>query len=59
MTCPCKDCKKRCVGCHGKCRNYKTWKRQYIYAVRKNRTGDPYEGSYQEKEHIRYLKRHS
>ena len=23
---PCKDCKDRCVGCHGKCVLFKEWK---------------------------------
>jgi len=23
---PCKDCDKRCEGCHGKCKSYKHWK---------------------------------
>ena len=26
MMCPCKDCKRREVGCHGKCEDYKCWK---------------------------------
>lgn len=25
MTCPCRDCKEREVGCHGYCELYKIW----------------------------------
>jgi len=25
MKCPCKDCEKRYVGCHGDCLEYKEW----------------------------------
>ena len=28
MTCPCKDCQIREVGCHGKCSSYKDWKNE-------------------------------
>jgi hypothetical protein len=24
--CPCKDCKKRVLSCHGKCKDYNEWK---------------------------------
>jgi hypothetical protein len=26
QTCPCKDCKRRFLGCHSSCGEYKTWK---------------------------------
>lgn len=57
--CPCKDCKKRKIGCHAECKEYKTWRKQNIYLKRKNKQLNVYSDSYQEKEHIRYLKRHS
>lgn len=25
---PCKDCKNRCIGCHGKCELYHAWKKE-------------------------------
>ena len=27
MKCPCKECSKREVGCHGKCANYQEWRK--------------------------------
>lgn len=29
MSCPCKDCDKRYIGCHGKCSQYKEWRQNY------------------------------
>lgn len=29
---PCKDCTKRCAGCHGKCDEYKAWSDERNYA---------------------------
>lgn len=31
---PCKGCEKRTLGCHGKCREYKSAKTEYDKAVR-------------------------
>ena len=27
QTCPCKDCKRRFLGCHSSCGEYKTWQK--------------------------------
>lgn len=27
MRCPCKDCDKRKLGCHGMCKEYQEWKK--------------------------------
>lgn len=40
MICPCKGCEDRIAGCHGKCENYKEWKRaigSYTEEVRQAR----------------------
>lgn len=29
MACPCKDCQKRCVGCHSKCEDYLKWQEEH------------------------------
>ena len=29
-VCPCKDCNKRTVECHGNCKEYKDWKKEGI-----------------------------
>ena len=28
MTCPCRDCEKRNIGCHSKCSLYKEWAKE-------------------------------
>lgn len=28
MTCPCRDCDKRTIGCHSKCEQYKEWAKE-------------------------------
>ena len=29
MTAPCKNCKNRAIGCHGKCAKYAAWKKKH------------------------------
>lgn len=34
---PCQDCNKRCVGCHGECKDYQDWLKEHLKAKREFR----------------------
>lgn len=37
MRAPCKDCKDRETGCHGKCARYKQWKNEHARELENRR----------------------
>lgn len=42
MTCPCKDCTARRLGCHDKCVGYKTWKAEHDKEAARERMNKTY-----------------
>ncbi len=55
MKCPCKDCERRSVGCHGKCDDYKEWKNKHDAVRQKERQERQNQfGNYRMGNRIRY-----